>query len=269
MMRRSFRSRRDAVDSGGRSILLWSIGGAAVVVVLVIVALAQFSQPSNSAQPTWKNLVHTVAHPAQAFKVASATIQHNATPTVLPATPAPAPSQAPTPQATTAPAKVSKTDVAAVVAAKKRTEERKLAAARKKAAAPTIFSTGSNVASASNNAGLAPIVQITPAPRRVARAAISAPTAQPETYVDPQLVRQAGADYPLMARDQGVQGTTVIQVSVSTSGGISSVSVAQSSGNRLLDDAAVRAAYRSKFQPATRNGAPTSSTARLVYTFSL
>ena len=268
MLRRSFKS-REAESSSGRGLLLWSITGGVVVVVLVFVVLAQFSAPSNSAQPVWKNLVHTVAHPAAAFKVATAKIQHKAPPTPEPA---PTAKPAPTPAPTSAPAAIAKPDYAAIAAARKAAADRKLAAAathkvKTSAGASTVTSSGSNVASI-NSAPITPIVPITPAPRRVARSTPE-PTSAPEVFVDAQLLRQSGADYPTMARDQGVQGTTIVLVSVSASGSVSSASVAQSSGNRLLDDAAVRAAYQSRFQPATRNGTPVASSARLVYTFSL
>jgi periplasmic protein TonB len=267
MLRRSFKARSE--NTSGRGLLLWSITGAVVVVGIVFVLLAQFSTPSSSAQPVWKNLVHTVTHPAQAIKVAKAKIEHKAPPTPEPT---PTATQAPTPAPTTAPATTAnKADAASLVTARKRAEVRKLAAAatthkaRASAATSTVSSSGANVASAGNGVPIAPIVPITPAPRRT-----PAPTAAPaETFVDAQLVHQGNADYPMMARDQGVQGTTIVLVSVTASGAVSSASVAQSSGNKLLDASALRAAYQSRFQPATRNGAPVASSARLVYTFSL
>ena len=53
----------------------------------------------------------------------------------------------------------------------------------------------------------------------------------------------ANKEYPYMAMKRRLEGTTTIVTTISTSGDITSVSVASSSGHGLLDDAAVAAAY--------------------------
>jgi len=60
--------------------------------------------------------------------------------------------------------------------------------------------------------------------------------------------------YPYLARRRGQQGTVRLDVSVAADGRVSAVRVARSSGHVLLDQAAVRALQRWRFQPATRAG---------------
>jgi len=60
--------------------------------------------------------------------------------------------------------------------------------------------------------------------------------------------------YPYLARRRGQQGTVRLDVSVAADGRVSAVRVARSSGHVLLDQAALRALQRWRFQPATRAG---------------
>lgn len=53
----------------------------------------------------------------------------------------------------------------------------------------------------------------------------------------------ANKEYPYMAMKRRLEGTVTIVTTISTSGAITSVSVASSSGHGILDDAAVSAAY--------------------------
>jgi|MudIll2142460700_1097286.scaffolds.fasta_scaffold02323_3 TonB family protein len=50
--------------------------------------------------------------------------------------------------------------------------------------------------------------------------------------------------YPRMARERGIEGTVVIRFKVLPSGEIATVSVVQSSGAAVLDEASIRAIYR-------------------------
>jgi len=269
MMRRSFKSREDDGSKSGRSLLLWSIGGAVAIVFIAFVVLAQFSKPTNESAPAWKNVLHTIEHPVQAVRVARAKIKHEAVPTPQ-ATPTAAPTTAPTPAPTTAPATSRAKAETAALAAVKRAEEHK-AHKLKVALAGNKVTADTGTGGGAPPGLTAPIVPITPAPAKAV--ATTAPTATPEpvqeTFTDARLMRQGNADYPMMAKDEQIQGTTVVAVTVDASGAVQSASVAQSSGNRLLDSAAVTAAYHSKFAPALKNGAPTTATARLVYNFSL
>ena len=53
----------------------------------------------------------------------------------------------------------------------------------------------------------------------------------------------ANKEYPYMAMKRRLEGTTTIVTTISSSGAITSVSIAASSGHGMLDDAAVAAAY--------------------------
>ena len=62
-------------------------------------------------------------------------------------------------------------------------------------------------------------------------------------------------DYPRMALRRGITGTVLLQVLVGIDGRPLEVTVAQSSGNRELDEAArAQVLKRWSFQPATKNG---------------
>jgi TonB family protein len=56
-------------------------------------------------------------------------------------------------------------------------------------------------------------------------------------------------DFPEIARQMDASGTVYLQIDLTSSGSIANVSVAKSSGNRYLDDAALRAARASTFSP--------------------
>ena len=62
--------------------------------------------------------------------------------------------------------------------------------------------------------------------------------------------------YPLELACAGIDGTSVLQVTVDTKGVPSIVSVAGSSGNAQLDQSAVTAVKAWVFEPATRGGQP-------------
>ena len=62
--------------------------------------------------------------------------------------------------------------------------------------------------------------------------------------------------YPLELACAGIDGTSVLQVTVDSKGVPSIVSVAGSSGNAQLDQSAVTAVKAWVFEPATRGGQP-------------
>ena len=68
--------------------------------------------------------------------------------------------------------------------------------------------------------------------------------------------------YPTEAVRRGIEGKLVLKLTISASGAVSRVEVAESSGYRMLDDAAVAAVREWKFIPAQRGGQPVSWTAR-------
>ncbi len=58
--------------------------------------------------------------------------------------------------------------------------------------------------------------------------------------------------YPEKARQLGIQGTTIVQMLVGTTGHVTHVEILKSSGNEWLDDAARDAAMKAVFKPAKR-----------------
>ena len=62
--------------------------------------------------------------------------------------------------------------------------------------------------------------------------------------------------YPHRARRHGLEGDVVLVVHVDAGGAVTHVKVERSSGHTALDAAAVYAAQRWRFKPATRNGQP-------------
>lgn len=62
--------------------------------------------------------------------------------------------------------------------------------------------------------------------------------------------------YPELARKRGQEGLVRVRVEIDEGGNLLSVGVAESSGYKLLDDAAVKTVKRWRFKPATRDGVP-------------
>ena len=73
--------------------------------------------------------------------------------------------------------------------------------------------------------------------------------------------------YPLLARNRGIEGRVVVNVSISAQGTVKTISVGQSSGSRLLDKAAVKAVKKWRFHPVLHNGKaiPSSETVPIVF----
>lgn len=74
--------------------------------------------------------------------------------------------------------------------------------------------------------------------------------------------------YPSRALRRGESGTVRVRVEVGPDGRPSQVSVAQASGSRDLDRAAVDAVRRWRFHPARRNGEPVPGTVIVPISFS-
>ncbi|MCH7958882.1 MAG: TonB family protein [Candidatus Hydrogenedentes bacterium] len=75
--------------------------------------------------------------------------------------------------------------------------------------------------------------------------------------------------YPMSARRLGHEGTVVLAIRVLDSGRVGDVTIVTSTGHRSLDQAAVRAARRSRYAPAIFGGLSVSSTQRAAFTFRL
>jgi protein TonB len=68
--------------------------------------------------------------------------------------------------------------------------------------------------------------------------------------VKPQPIVQARPRYPDLARRAGIEGQTVVKALVDIDGSIIDVQILKSSGNQMLDQAALEAARNWKFSPA-------------------
>nr|WP_302474292.1 energy transducer TonB [Roseococcus sp. MDT2-1-1] len=86
--------------------------------------------------------------------------------------------------------------------------------------------------------------------------------------LDPNF-RNREIPYPEAARFRNETGTVALELSVGTDGRVAGVRVTQSSGSRILDEAAQRGALAWRFRPATRDGLPIPSTARTSVQFRL
>ena len=85
----------------------------------------------------------------------------------------------------------------------------------------------------------------------------------------PQLLSAPSPAYPESARRANISGTTVVGLTISTDGSVSSAWVVSSSGNGELDSAAVNAVYGWQFVPAKQNGTPVTCNSQVPVTFNL
>jgi protein TonB len=68
--------------------------------------------------------------------------------------------------------------------------------------------------------------------------------------VKPKPIVQVKPGYPDLARRAGIEGQTVVKALVDVDGSIMNVQILKSSGNQMLDEAALAAARKWKFSPA-------------------
>ncbi len=104
-----------------------------------------------------------------------------------------------------------------------------------------------------------------PSPAAVRRLAAAGTSRQ----IPPQLRHNRPPDYPLEARRAGFEGTVVLRAAVAADGRVGKVEIAQSSGHRVLDAAAIRAVRSWQYEPAYRDGQPVPATIRQPVRFSL
>lgn len=72
----------------------------------------------------------------------------------------------------------------------------------------------------------------------------------------PVFVYRHKPDYPRLAEMAGITGIVTVQVLVDINGDVIDARIGKSSGTTSLDEAALRAASKNKFTPATQNGRP-------------
>jgi len=83
-------------------------------------------------------------------------------------------------------------------------------------------------------------------------AAAAPPAAQEEDVVKPKLVRKTTPKYPAAAKEQKIQGTVVLDVTIGTDGAVVNANV--KSGDPLLADAAVESVKEWEFTPGRKAG---------------
>ena len=75
-------------------------------------------------------------------------------------------------------------------------------------------------------------------------------------------------DVPMIARDMHATGTAMLRLDLTSSGAVANASIARSSGNGILDSAALNSVHWSSFRPATRDCAPVAGSYFYLVNFS-
>ncbi|HET9342287.1 MAG TPA: TonB family protein [Candidatus Eremiobacteraceae bacterium] len=91
----------------------------------------------------------------------------------------------------------------------------------------------------------------------------------PEQIVDSEFIRKMTPDYPEIAKDENVEGTVTVRVTIGLDGQVEAAVVVQSSGSSQLDDAALKAARGSVYRSPLLDGNPTTRDYLIIYTFAL
>ena len=97
----------------------------------------------------------------------------------------------------------------------------------------------------------------------------AAPAPAAEVFVPPSFLSRQEPAYPERARRAGVEGVVGVRIALAPDGSVRQVELTQSSGSRMLDEAALTAARSSTFAPASRNRTPVESEAVASYRFEL
>ena len=97
----------------------------------------------------------------------------------------------------------------------------------------------------------------------------AAPAPIAEVFVPPSFLSRQEPAYPERARRAGVEGVVGVRIALAADGSVRQVELTQSSGSRLLDEAALAAARASTFAPASRNRTPVESEAVASYRYEL
>jgi periplasmic protein TonB len=108
-------------------------------------------------------------------------------------------------------------------------------------------------------------------PTVAATAAATAPPAPagPVTATDADFIRRVQPEYPELAQQENIQGDVTIRITIGPQGQVMTATISSSSGNPLLDNAALKAARDSTFKPPMVNGVPTQRDYLIIYTFRL
>jgi len=85
----------------------------------------------------------------------------------------------------------------------------------------------------------------------------------------PNYFRNPPPIYPRLAREQGYEGTVLLEVQVLPSGHGGHITVLESSGHAVLDEAALKAVQQWQFRPARRGRMPVAVSVEIPITFRL
>lgn len=91
----------------------------------------------------------------------------------------------------------------------------------------------------------------------------------PVTATDADFINKVSPEYPDMAKEENIQGDVTVRITVGPTGAVLAEAIQESSGNPLLDNAALKAAKASTFKPPTYNGVAVQRDYLIIYTFSL
>ena len=250
-------------------IIALAASGLIIVPALVYSAL----HPANVSS-TIRQLAHHMPMPVKQIAVVSV-VASRMTPTPAPSatsTPAPTATPAAKPKLTPAEAAhLAHLKRARLLAAALGTHAKKLASNGQTSdvsglsTTSTLDSPGTGSSGVTTSSGTASNALGATAPP----AADATPVYAPEMVVEARFVHQAQPDYPEVAKEQNAQGTAVVLATIGPNGNVMSTRIDQSTGNKLLDGAALTAARQSTFEPPMINGKPATETYRLVYTFAL
>jgi periplasmic protein TonB len=104
------------------------------------------------------------------------------------------------------------------------------------------------------------------------------PTAEPITSATPSgpidiqqstFRYKAPPDYPQLEIEEHIEGTAIVLVTIGPDGSLLSATIATSSGDVHLDEAALAAARASRYTPYLVNGVPVEQQYKIVYDFRL
>lgn len=90
-----------------------------------------------------------------------------------------------------------------------------------------------------------------------------------EPVADAAYLHNPLPEYPELAQERGWEGKVVMKVHVLPDGRTDSVVVVKSSGQKVLDDAAVKAVYKWSFVPAKKGETPIARYTNVPFTFKL
>jgi protein TonB len=114
--------------------------------------------------------------------------------------------------------------------------------------------------------GEAPTPTPRPTPATMVRQE-SGPVRLPSSVISSKVIEKPAPPYPQIAKVAGIEGPVAVQILIDEQGRV--VSAKATSGNPLLQSAAVQAAYRARFTPTLLSGQPVKVTGSITYNFVL